>query len=78
MSIVPIKGKRVGDEVLEQIKDNIISGEWAPGAKIPGENVWCQQGLNQASYPPYGRHGYSDYPKGRRHLRIGSVSERLF
>ena len=33
MSIVPIKRKRVGDEVLEQIKDTIISGEWAPGPR---------------------------------------------
>jgi GntR family transcriptional repressor for pyruvate dehydrogenase complex len=38
MNIKPIKQKKVSDEVLEQIKDNIISGEWAPGTKIPGEN----------------------------------------
>ena len=37
MAIKPIKQKRVSDEVLEQIKDSIISGEWAPGTKIPGE-----------------------------------------
>ncbi|NLU32750.1 MAG: FadR family transcriptional regulator [Clostridiaceae bacterium] len=37
MAIKPIKRKTVSDEVLEQIKDNIISGEWAPGTKIPGE-----------------------------------------
>jgi len=37
MAIRPIKHKRVSDEVLEQIKDNIISGEWPPGTKIPGE-----------------------------------------
>lgn len=37
MAIKPIKRKRVSDEVLEQIKENIISGEWPPGTKIPGE-----------------------------------------
>lgn len=37
MNIKPIVQKRVSDEVLDQIKENIISGEWAPGAKIPGE-----------------------------------------
>ena len=35
MAIKPIKRK--SDEVLEQMKGNIISGEWAPGEKIPGE-----------------------------------------
>lgn len=37
MTIKPIQQKKVSDEVLDQIKDNIISGEWAPGTKIPGE-----------------------------------------
>lgn len=37
MNIKPIVQKRVSDEVLDQIKEHIISGEWAPGAKIPGE-----------------------------------------
>lgn len=37
MAITPIKQKRVSDQVQDQIKDNIISGEWAPGTKIPGE-----------------------------------------
>lgn len=38
MSIKPIGKRNVGDEVLEQMKTQIISGEWASGAKIPGEN----------------------------------------
>jgi GntR family transcriptional repressor for pyruvate dehydrogenase complex len=37
MSIKPINQKNISDEVLDQIKENIISGEWAPGTKIPGE-----------------------------------------
>lgn len=37
MSIKAIEKKRVSDEVFEQMKDHIVSGEWAPGSKIPGE-----------------------------------------
>ncbi|HAA25445.1 MAG TPA: FadR family transcriptional regulator [Ruminiclostridium sp.] len=37
MSITAIKQKRVSDEVFEQMKEHIISGEWAPGKKIPSE-----------------------------------------
>jgi len=37
MSIRAIERKRISDEVFEQMKEHIISGEWAPGTKIPGE-----------------------------------------
>jgi GntR family transcriptional repressor for pyruvate dehydrogenase complex len=37
MAITAIEKKRVSDEVFEQMKNNIVSGEWAPGARIPGE-----------------------------------------
>lgn len=37
MAITAIKKKRVSDEVFEQMKNNIVSGEWAAGMKIPGE-----------------------------------------
>ena len=37
MAITAIKQRRISDEVFEQIKENIISGEWGPGKKIPGE-----------------------------------------
>ncbi|NLV37059.1 MAG: FadR family transcriptional regulator [Clostridiaceae bacterium] len=37
MVITAIEKKRVSDEVFEQMKNNIVSGEWAPGARIPGE-----------------------------------------
>lgn len=38
MPIKQIKKKNISAEVFEQIKDNIISGEWKPGDKIPSEN----------------------------------------
>lgn len=38
MAIEPIGKICVSDEVLEQIKSQIISGEWPSGTKIPGEN----------------------------------------
>lgn len=37
MSIVPIKQKRISDEVLDQMKEHILTGEWGPGTRIPGE-----------------------------------------
>ena len=35
--IQKISKLKVSEEVLEQMKNNIISGEWMPGKKIPGE-----------------------------------------
>lgn len=37
MAITSIQQKRIGDEIFEQMKEHIISGQWAPGKKIPGE-----------------------------------------
>lgn len=37
MAITAIEKKRVSDEVFEQMKNNIVTGEWTPGARIPGE-----------------------------------------
>lgn len=37
MNIVAIKKQRVSDQVFEQIKQQIISGKWVPGDKIPSE-----------------------------------------
>lgn len=42
MAIKPIKNKSISSEVIEQIKEQIILGEWAPGAKIPGEHELTQ------------------------------------
>lgn len=38
MPIKQIIKKNISTEVFEQIKHNIISGEWKPGEKIPSEN----------------------------------------
>jgi len=38
MAIKQIKKNCVSNEVFEQIKENIINGEWKPGDKIPAEN----------------------------------------
>ena len=43
MGLKPINNKSVSQEVLEQIKGHIISGEWAPGTKIPGELELVEQ-----------------------------------
>ncbi len=37
MSMRPVKKKKVVDEVLEQMKTQILDGNWSPGMKIPGE-----------------------------------------
>ncbi|HEY5584166.1 MAG TPA: FadR/GntR family transcriptional regulator [Ruminiclostridium sp.] len=37
MDITTIKQTRISDEVFEQMKQNIIHGQWSPGIKIPGE-----------------------------------------
>ncbi len=37
MSIKPISRKSVGSEVMDQLKEQILSGAWQPGSKIPGE-----------------------------------------
>ncbi len=37
MAITAIEKKSVSDEVFGQMKNNIVSGEWAPGTRIPGE-----------------------------------------
>lgn len=37
MAITVIKQKRISDEIFEQMKKHIITGEWPPGEKIPSE-----------------------------------------
>jgi len=34
----PIKKKSIRDQVFEQLKEQIINGNWLPGSKIPSEN----------------------------------------
>lgn len=37
MSIRPIERKTIGREVVDQLKEQILTGRWQPGDKIPGE-----------------------------------------
>jgi GntR family transcriptional regulator, transcriptional repressor for pyruvate dehydrogenase complex len=37
MAIKSLKRKSISDEVLEQMKEQIITGVWSTGSKIPGE-----------------------------------------
>lgn len=38
MALKQISKNNISDQVLEQIKSNILSGEWKPGERIPSEN----------------------------------------
>jgi GntR family transcriptional repressor for pyruvate dehydrogenase complex len=38
MAIKPIKRSNISNQVFEQLKQSIITKEWAPGTKIPSEN----------------------------------------
>lgn len=37
MDMQPVQKRKVVDEVLDQMKEQILSGNWSPGTKIPGE-----------------------------------------
>lgn len=41
MSVTSIEKIDLVEKVFEMMKDNIISGEWSPGEKIPSENDLC-------------------------------------
>lgn len=50
MAITAIRQKRISDEVFEQMKANILSGEWGTGKKIPGELELAEQfGVSRVS-----------------------------
>lgn len=38
MNIKPIRRVNVSDQVFEQMKNLILTGEWAPGLRLPSEN----------------------------------------
>jgi GntR family transcriptional regulator, transcriptional repressor for pyruvate dehydrogenase complex len=42
MGIKAIEKVNVADKVYEQMKENIINGEWSPKDKIPSENELCR------------------------------------
>lgn len=43
MGIKPIKKVRVGEQVFQQMKGLLISGEWRPGDKLPSETELAEQ-----------------------------------
>lgn len=48
--IKPIEKQRVADEIVEQLRSLIISGEYPPGSKLPPERELAKQlGVNRAS-----------------------------
>ncbi len=48
--IKPIEKNRVADEIVEQLRSLILSGEYSPGAKLPPERELAKQlGVNRAS-----------------------------
>ena len=38
MNLKAVKKVNIGDQVYNQMKDQIMSGVWVPGEKIPSEN----------------------------------------
>lgn len=41
MGLTAIKKESIGEQVLAQMKEQILSGEWKEGTKIPSENQLC-------------------------------------
>ena len=41
MAIHPIKRVNVSEQVFEQLKDQLINGEWKPGDRLPSETELC-------------------------------------
>ena len=42
MAIQEIKRRNMSQQVFEQLRGQIVSGEWKPGDKLPSENALCQ------------------------------------
>ncbi len=46
----PVNKRSVTDEVFEQLRDQIVSGELSPGSPLPAERVLCEAlGVNRGS-----------------------------
>lgn len=41
MALTAIRKESIGEQVLTQMKEQILSGEWKEGTKIPSENQLC-------------------------------------
>ncbi len=42
MNVAPIEKTSISEQVFEQLKDNLIKGEWKSGDKLPSENELAQ------------------------------------
>lgn len=42
MGLTAIKKESIGEQVLSQMKEQILSGDWKEGEKIPSENQLCE------------------------------------
>ena len=42
MGLTAIKKESIGEQVLAQMKEQILSGDWKEGEKIPSENQLCE------------------------------------
>lgn len=42
MPIRPINRSMLSEQIFQQIKDNIVRGEWLPGDKLPSEHDLCR------------------------------------
>lgn len=42
MAIQPINRSILSEQIFQQIKENIVRGEWLPGDKLPSEHDLCQ------------------------------------
>lgn len=41
-ALTPVRKQSVSDAVFEQLRNQIVSGEMAPGARLPSERVLCE------------------------------------
>ena len=49
-SLSTVERKSIKNQVFQQLRDQIISGVWAPGSKLPSENELCKQlGVSRVS-----------------------------
>ena len=42
MEIRPVKRNSVSEQIFEQLKEKIVSGELQPGEKLPSEHELCR------------------------------------
>jgi len=49
-TLTPVRKQSVSDAVFEQLRNQIMSGEMAPGARLPAERVLCEAlGVNRGA-----------------------------